>query len=66
MSGFSFPHILQDSRGWLAWAPDLVLGVDIREAGSPDFPQIVKSRYRCMVRRHHPDKNGGRNVELCK
>ena len=52
---------LQDDRGWLKWAPELVLGVDLQDAGRPEFAAIVSKRLRDTHRllRIHPDKATG-------
>ena len=49
-------EVLSDSRGWLTWAPELVLGVDLDDAGSPQFSARVHSRLRQLQRQYHPDK----------
>ena len=50
---------LCDAGGSLQWVPDLLLGVDLRDASNPDFPAVVSGRLRRLQRTFHPDRPGG-------
>lgn len=58
---------LEDSRGWLKWVPELVLGlgVDVSDAGRPHFNAAVSSRLRRLQAHFHPDRPTG-NVDHCR
>ena len=50
------PADLCDERGVFVWAPELVLGVDLENVGTPTFLAEVRSRRRQLQRTTHPDR----------
>lgn len=58
---------LEDSRGWLKWVPELVLGldVDISDAGRPHFDAAVSRRLRRLQVHFHADRPTG-NADHCR
>ena len=50
---------LSEERGWLAWAPHLVLAVELEDVENPAFLSAVASRMRRLKARVHPDRYAG-------
>lgn len=50
---------LSDEHGWLAWAPHLVLDVELDDVESPEFLLAVARRVRRLQARVHPDRYAG-------
>ena len=53
------PAELCDEKGVFVWAPELVLGVDLQNVGTPTFLAEVLSRRRQLQRTAHPDRCPG-------
>ena len=53
------PEALLDAEGRLAWVPELVLGIEIKETWGPELERLISGRVRHLQATLHPDRPTG-------